>query len=502
MRILYIDCDTLRPDHLGCYGYHRNTSPHIDRIAAQGMRFTNYYASDAPCMPSRAALSSGRFGIHTGVVNHGGVCGDMRLEGPQRGFQASRERLPFPSRLLEAGLRTALVSSFSYRHGAWWFYEGFMDIFNNNIGGMERAEVITPPALEWLDRRGQEENWYLHVNYWDPHTPYRTPDPPGNRFASDPPPAWYTEELRRKHWESYGPHSARETCGYTNAITDFTARYPDVPREIASLDDYKRWIDGYDTGIRYMDDHVGQILDKLADLGILDETVIIVSADHGENQGELNVYGDHQTADYLTSRVPLIVRWPGVTPAASVYEGLQYNLDLGATLVEMSGGDASPAWEGQSFAAALRGEAHDGRPYLVVSQCAWSCQRGVRWDKWMLIRTYHAGLKDFPDVMLFDIENDPHELVDLAKTHRAVVQEGLALLENWSTEMMRSSGHPEDPLWRVIREGGPLHTRDCLEEYCARLRASGRAEHAQTLEKRAARSSAAGNPFSGRSSDP
>ena len=69
MRILYIDIDTLRPDHLGCYGYHRNTSPNIDRLAASGLRFTNVHASDTPCLPSRTALLTGRFGIHNGVVS-------------------------------------------------------------------------------------------------------------------------------------------------------------------------------------------------------------------------------------------------------------------------------------------------------------------------------------------------------------------------------------------------------------------------------------------------
>jgi arylsulfatase A-like enzyme len=73
LRILYIDLDSQRPDHLGCYGYHRNTSPNVDRIAAQGVRFDNVHVSDAPCLPSRTALWSGRHGIHTGVINHGGV---------------------------------------------------------------------------------------------------------------------------------------------------------------------------------------------------------------------------------------------------------------------------------------------------------------------------------------------------------------------------------------------------------------------------------------------
>ena len=89
MRILYLDLDTLRPDHLGCYGYHRNTSPNIDSIAAEGIQFSNYYASDAPCLPSRTALMSGTFGIHNGVINHGGTAADIRYEGTSRGFQDS-----------------------------------------------------------------------------------------------------------------------------------------------------------------------------------------------------------------------------------------------------------------------------------------------------------------------------------------------------------------------------------------------------------------------------
>ena len=73
MRILYIDIDTLRADHLGCAGYHRNTTPNIDALAAEGVRFSNVYASDVPCLPSRTALITGMFGIRNGVANHGGM---------------------------------------------------------------------------------------------------------------------------------------------------------------------------------------------------------------------------------------------------------------------------------------------------------------------------------------------------------------------------------------------------------------------------------------------
>lgn len=75
MRVLFLDLDSTNPEHLGCYGYHRNTSPNIDKIAAEGVRFTNYYTSDAPCAPSRTALMSGQFGIRNGLVGHGGTAG-------------------------------------------------------------------------------------------------------------------------------------------------------------------------------------------------------------------------------------------------------------------------------------------------------------------------------------------------------------------------------------------------------------------------------------------
>ena len=91
MNVLFIDIDTLRPDHMGCYGYGRNTTPNIDAIAKEGVRFDNYYCSDAPCLPSRAALVSGTFGIKNGVVGHGGTAADRFREGITRDFRDNRD---------------------------------------------------------------------------------------------------------------------------------------------------------------------------------------------------------------------------------------------------------------------------------------------------------------------------------------------------------------------------------------------------------------------------
>ncbi|MCC6483984.1 MAG: sulfatase [Armatimonadetes bacterium] len=487
MRILYIDVDCMRPDHLGCYGYHRDTSPNIDAVAARGTRCENFYASDAPCLPSRTALFSGRLGIHTGVINHGGLQADMRPQGERRGFSnMSGPCISWMTALRKAGLYTATVSPFPTRHAAWFFLDGFREWMDTGGGGLDRADEVTPTALKWLKDHAREDNWFLHVNYWDPHTPYRTPLEYGNPFADDAPPGWLTQETIDAQRQSYGPHSARDLYEYGPFDT---AKWPRVPAEIATLADWKKWIDGYDTGIRYADDDIGRVLNLLADEGVLDETVIIISADHGENQGELNVYGDHQTADHWTCRVPLIVAGPEIQQG-HVDSGLHYQLDLAPTVTNLVGGVCGEMWDGESFLPALTGEvtsSETSRQYLVVSQGAWACQRSVRWDRWMLIRTYHDGLKDFPESMLFDLRDDPHEERDLASQKPEIVEQGLSYLNSWYEAMMAVSPDSEDPMWEVIQEGGPFHTRGRLERYAGILEDTGRLEAAERMRGRHAK---------------
>ncbi len=470
MRILFLDLDTLRPDHLGCYGYHRDTSPNIDAIARGGVRFDQYYCSDAPCLPSRAALMSGRFGIHTGVMGHGGTAAEMRIEGQPRGFRdrMAREALPYIFR--RAGMHTATISPFAERHSAWWFNAGFNEVHDHaGMGGMESAEHVTPTVRQWLRHNAARDDWFLHVNYWDPHTPYRAPADFGNPFADDPLPAWLTPEVLAEHRKMVGPHGAREISMYHNTPWD---GYPRYLGEITDMADLRHFIDGYDCGIRYMDAHLGMLFDELDAHGALDDLVIIISADHGENLGELGIYGEHGTADGITCRIPMILRWPGKA-AGHVDEGLHYNLDLAPTLAELLGQPAQPAWDGRSYAAALRGDAC-GREELILSQCAHVCQRAVRFGPWLYLRTYHDGYHLFPREMLFNLADDPHEQHDLAAARPDRCREGAHRLLGWHDAMMATQQDAADPLWTVMREGGPLHARGALPAYCAYLEQSER----------------------------
>ncbi|MHC4562268.1 MAG: sulfatase [Planctomycetota bacterium] len=477
MRILHVDIDTTRADHLGCYGYSRNTSPNLDRIAADGVRFEHCYAPDAPCLPSRAALFMGRFGIHTGVVNHGGLCADPYPEGPGREFLTDPRFASWPAAMREAGLRTVTVSPFAERHSAWWFYAGFAEMHDTGKHGGEIADDVVPIALEWLKSNGSEDNWYLHVNVWDPHTPYRTPLEHGYPFADDPPPAWMTDEIIAQHRASYGPNSASEVRNYWD-LTD--SKFQREPKQMLSTADFKQWIDAYDTGIHYADMWAGRLFAMLEELSVMEETAILISSDHGENQGELNVYGDHHTADSITSRVPCILKWPGLKPG--VETGLHYQGDVAATILQLLGQDIPERWDWRGCADSLKTGGATGRDYLVISQCAWSCQRSVRWEKWLMMRTYDTGLKAFPSVMLFDIDADPHLQHNVADGNADIVARMQAMLDEWHADMMESADRGPDPMEHVLAEGGPYHTRTSLEMYATRLRETGRAHHADFLE--------------------
>lgn len=496
MRILYIDIDCLRPDHLGCYGYHRATSPNIDAIAARGLRFANVYASDTPCLPSRTALFSGRFGIHTGVVGHGGSAAELLPDGSERSFNNRLGRTSWMRCLRDRGLHTATVSPFAERHGAYHFYANFNEVHNTGRRGLETADEIGAAAISWLRANGARDDWFLHVNLWDPHTPYRTPAAHGEPFADDPLPAWYSDATRRRHLALAGPHSASEPNGFDVDNTHvYRPKYPRHPLAMDSMAAARMMFDGYDTGVHYADAWVGRILSELRTHSVLDSCIVLISADHGENLGELGVYADHQTADQHTARVPVILCAPGITDARAgqCEDGLFYQVDIAATLVALCGGDVPDVWDGISFANGLRaghrpGSPMTGRSALILSQAAWTCQRAVRLrhdaGNYLYIRTYHDGYHGYPGTMLFDLDRDPHEERDLAATRPDVSALASQHLEAWHAHMMRTAQHPLDPMWTVMGEGGPAHTRGHLPAYLDRLRATGRADWADKLALR------------------
>jgi arylsulfatase A-like enzyme len=404
----------------------------------------------------------------------------MRLEGRTREFMDKLEKDALPAFLRQQDMRTVSVSPFGERHSAWWFYAGFNEMYNTGKSGGESAEEITPTVLKWIDQNAKEDNWFLHVNYWDPHTYYRAPAEFGNPFKDEPTPDWLTEDIIKQHNNMVGLHGSRELAMFNNKVNP---NFPRMPGEVTNVEQARMLFDGYDCGIRYMDGHIGMIFDALAKQGVMDDLCVIITSDHGENMGELQLYAEHATADRITTRIPMIVRWPG-GKSGRVDDGLYYNLDLSPTLAELFSKTSMPRWDGASYAKSITQGADCGRDYLVVSQCAHTCQRGVRFGPWMYMRTYHDFFHLFPDEMLFDVTKDPHEQNNLADQRRDVCMDAVYKLSEWHDEMMMSMDYDADPLWTVMREGGPYHARGHLKNYCEYLEQTGRSWAIPELKKR------------------
>jgi arylsulfatase A-like enzyme len=446
VRIIYFDIDCLRPDHLGCYGYPRPTSPTIDAIAREGVRFTHYYCPDSPCLPSRTALFSGRYGIRNGVVsNHGaGAQYRMRLRA-YGGPQPENEMLT--RQLRRHGYDTISFSNFADRHNAYYFMCGWSEYHTPNLkGGGETAPEVNAPLFRWLHHNARREDYFLHVNYWDVHRCYKMDSSWADRFADHPvPQTWPDEAAIAGHQRIAGPFTAN------GQFRDHKSPYPLMPGAIRSRSDFRCMVDGYDAAIAYVDHHVSLVLDELARQGVLDDAVVLVSADHGDAFGEHGIYSDHVCADECIHRVPLIVRWPGLTLPDTSCDALLYNLDLTATLCDALEIERPPAWDGRSFSAQLAGADGGGREHLIWGHALYAVQRAVRTQDHLMVRTYDDGGYGFAPVQLYDIERDPYQTEDLAERDPITVGACQRLLDEWVHDHLALDGWQPDPMVEVLR---------------------------------------------------
>ena len=217
-----------------------------------------------------------------------------------------------------------------------------------------------------------------------------------------------------------------------------------------------------------------------------DDLAIIITADHGEDLGEFGIYAEHGAADEPVCRIPLIVRWPGMRKGA-VAKGFHDNTDLVPTVQELLGTPKFSdryRYDGVSFAKTLKDGTDCSRPYAVLTQCAHVCQRSVRFDDYVYIRTVHGGYHLFPDEMLFNIKEDPHEQHDLAKERPDLCAKGAKMILDWNDQMMKTSNYDVDPMWTVMREGGPEHCRGQLKSYMERLKGTPREYGIELLKEK------------------
>ena len=387
--VLLISIDSLRADHLGSYGYGRNTSPAIDGLAAEGVLFEQTMSSTSWTLPSHASLFTG-----LPIAGHG--CDSKRTK-----LRPAAETLA--ERLQSAGYRTAGFWSGPYLHPVFGLGQGFDEYvncasfgyFEDQVpGGQRKAnqqshEDITNPKLTrevlgWLDRRHAESDpkpFLLFVHMWDVHYDFFPPAPYDVMFTGD----------------------------YAGTA-DGTSMRKLPGQELDQADkDHTRAL--YDGEIAWTDFHVGKILKRLEAQGLKDNTLVILTADHGEEFWERGNFGHRKNLFEESVRIPLILRYPPSVPEGIRVKSMTSIVDVLPTVLEVLGLQASwdaeglqgsslvPAWRGQAAAPERWIFAELKRPRPGDSRVA------LRKGDWKLL--YHSESQEL--LGLWDLESDAEE---------------------------------------------------------------------------------------------
>ncbi|MDP6538153.1 MAG: sulfatase [Planctomycetota bacterium] len=436
--ILFVFSDDHAAQAIGAYGSRINQTPHIDRLAAEGMRFANCFCGNSICAPSRATVLTGQHSHRNGVVDNGAV------------FDGSQTT--FPKLLRSAGYQTALIGKWHLKSDPtgfdhWEVLIGQGPYYNPPMltaQGRRRhhgytTEIITDLALEWLrEERDPERPFLLMYQHKAPHREWEPgprqlslyddveiPEPAtlfddyGGRAAGArsqemtlerhlsprdlklvPPPG--LDEAQLALWNAaYGPKNAAFEAA--NLEGEALVRWR-----------YQRYLKDYLRCVASVDENLGRVLDYLAENGLEENTIVVYSSDQGFYLGEHGWY-DKRWMYEESLRMPLIVRWPRAVRPGSVEERLVSNIDFAPTFLEAAGVPVPEELQGASLLGLLRGEQpRDWRESVYYHYYEFpgvhAVQRhyGVRDERYKLIHYYQLD-----EWELFDLERDPSELASV-----------------------------------------------------------------------------------------
>jgi arylsulfatase A-like enzyme len=222
---------------------------------------------------------------------------------------------------------------------------------------------------------------------------------------------------------------------------------------------------------------VGLVLDELSRQGVLDDAVILISADHGDAFGEHGIYSDHVCADECIHRIPLIVRWPTVSAQNAASDALLYNVDLGPTLCDLLDIPVPPDWDGQSFKENVEGKDGLDRDYLVWDHGLYTVQRAVRTKTHLMMRTYDNYGYPFEPIELYDMVDDPYQTRNIGDECPEVIAQCSRYMADWIQEQRMKGYCIPDPLQEILRErGASLNDRSQWDQIIRRSRQQSQAK--------------------------
>jgi arylsulfatase A-like enzyme len=436
--VILISIDTLRADHLGCYGNPLVKTPHIDKLASEGVLFEMHLNAAPTTLNSHTSLMTGTWPHTHGV--------------PRNGFVLSNRNAMLAEVLKEHGFTTAafigafpLDSRFNFDQGFDYYNEEFAILRGKAQVDQDqrRAEQVTDAVINRL-KRTHPERLFLFVHYFDVHWPY------------DPPPPY--DRMYRK-----------DNQPFSGSLMDIGLVRQALYRDRNSMVWQSAALDALYSGeVSYTDHHIGRLLDALREFGLYDNSLIVLTADHGEAMNEHWEIWDHGHSTYQTTvHTPLIIRQPGGKLGGRRCDHLVSNIDVMPTILDRLGIGHPDQVEGVSFARLLDGEPMPARePVFCEATKPFSYEDDPHWRNTLKCRAVCDGRWKFiyrPVGMvreLYDLEADPQEKTNKLDNPDAEAlkrsAELAARLEAWtqSARPLQSEADESDETLRKLKDLG------------------------------------------------
>ncbi|MGV3724924.1 MAG: sulfatase [Actinomycetota bacterium] len=421
--LLLLGVDSLWAAHMSCYGYHRLTTPHIDRFAAEGVLFERNYSPHIPTTSAYATMLTGMdcFSHQVVALRHqGGLTERVKT---------------LPEILREQGYQSTCVG-FTGNPSARGFdnYLTFSGWGRWDERPSRKAENLNEVALPELERlAGEDQPFFLFLRHMDPHSPYLPPEPFEHLF--------YTGDPCDPNVRSMEPVMAFKP------FRDYFATW--MPPGVT---DAEYVIAQYDGAVAYMDACIQRIFATLDRLGLRDNTLVVLNGDHGETLMDHECYFDHHGMYDCTLHVPLILRHPKL-PRGKRVSGYTLHQDLVPTILDVLDIDTEIAFDGRSLLPLVRGERPTNWSDFYITECTWMRKHGWRTPEWKLIVALEPDFHFKPEVELYNLVTDPGEEVNVAGEEPEIAAALRSRMEAWIAEREAETGLP-DPIYTNLQWHG------------------------------------------------
>ncbi|WP_130860619.1 sulfatase [Gracilibacillus phocaeensis] len=389
--VILFGIDSLRRDFMSSYGYRKLTTPHMDKAASEGVLFEQHFSPSIPTTPGYASMLTGLDCFGSDVVA-------LRHQGKIRGKTLAEV-------LNDEGYNTTCIG-FTDNPSARGFqqyldYEAWQP---DETGRCPKAENLNAVAIPELKRLHQEDQpFFLFMRHMDPHSPYLPPRPFERMFydgnEKDP------NEHSMEAVYQFKPHADFFKSWIPEGVTD--QRYVTAQ---------------YEGAVAYMDACIQNIFATIEELGIEEETLVIITSDHGETLYEHDCYFDHHGTYDNCLVVPLILKFPGKLPSGKKVTDVTLIKDIMPTILDLLDIDVSLPMDGQCLLPLINGGAYEKISEFYITECTWMRKHGWRTAEWKLIEALEPDFHFKPATELYNLVQDPGENHNLAEQEPEMVE--------------------------------------------------------------------------------